>query len=200
MGSVTAYTADYVQGVLNGLYKTLAVNGVGHLIATKFDNSTTDLGLVKGADGTNGVKGDKGDTGLPGTAGVWFDDNTVQTVDPVDSTYKTLATLVIPSVSYNRYLKLDAQVSLVALSTGVAVYRGAIRDNTSGTPATVSHLPWYCTAVGLSGHIPVKTRPIFVPSGTAKTYIWTIRRDSGSGGQTDGDELLTNFSCFATPA
>jgi hypothetical protein len=191
---VTGYTADKMDEILAETIKAAGIDVNGHLIVTTYDGSTGDLGKVTGA------KGDTGGTGPPGTSGVWYADLT-HTTQGLDTTYNTLATIVVPTAGYARKVVLWSQTALLAAGTQETTYRAAIRDNTSGTPDTVSHLPWRCPVAGTAGSISLVTEPLDIPANQTKTFIHTARRDaSGSGGTTDNDAGSSKFLAFVTAA
>ena len=69
MAIVTALTAAAMQAIANATFKSAVVNGSGHLILTKNDNTTLDAGNVKGAAGATGATGSTGAQGPQGNPG-----------------------------------------------------------------------------------------------------------------------------------
>ena len=57
MATVTGYTAERMMEILNETIKSLQVVG-NNLIATKYDNSTVNLGNVRGIQGIQGIQGE----------------------------------------------------------------------------------------------------------------------------------------------
>jgi hypothetical protein len=200
MAIVNGYTAEHMEQIKNNVIVDGSVIG-NNLVLVKQSGATVDAGNVRGTPGTNGVNGTngspgvKGDKGDPGTSGVWYSAASPAAISPVDSTYKTLASINIPAVSYSRQVCFWGQVSFLGLTTTVAIYRAAIR---LGTGSSASHLPWYCSVDGLSGAIALSTGPLAIGVGVSPTYNFVVRRDTGSGGQTDGDPAQTKFYGLVT--
>lgn len=188
---VTGYTAAKMDEILSNVIKAATVNGSGHLIVTYYDDTTADLGLVKGSTGATGA------TGPPGTAGTWHFDDT-PSIQGMDTTYNTIGTIVIPTAGFARKVTLWSQVTFA--STVAGIYRAAIRDNTSGTPDTVVHLPWRCPVDGYPGGISLVSTPIDIPASQGKTFIHTARRDISAGGAIDSDANATKFTALVTAA
>lgn len=61
MATVTGYTVAKMKEIFDQTIKFLSISSTGDLIATRNDNTESNLGSVLG------VKGDKGDQGPPGT-------------------------------------------------------------------------------------------------------------------------------------
>lgn len=57
MASVTGYTATRIKEIEDNNIVSAVVDGAGHLILTKFDESTIDAGLVIGPEGDVGPTG-----------------------------------------------------------------------------------------------------------------------------------------------
>jgi len=200
MGIVNGYTAEHMEQIKNNVIVDGSVIG-NDLHLVKQSGAVVNAGNVRGTAGTNGTNGTngspgaKGDKGDPGTTGVWYAAASPAAINPVDATYKTLGTITIPAVAYARQVCFWGQVSFLGLTTDVAVYRAAIR---LGTGSSNSHLPWYCPTTGLSGAIALSTGPIAIGAGVSPTYNFVVRRDTGSGGQTDGDPAQTKFYGLVT--
>lgn len=56
MATITGYTAEKMQEIVDGTIKSAEVVG-GHLIVTRFDNTTQDLGDIRGPQGETGPEG-----------------------------------------------------------------------------------------------------------------------------------------------
>jgi hypothetical protein len=207
MTVVTGFTTAHMQAILNGTVASMAVVG-GHLIITKVDGTNVDLGQVQGATGaagTNGTNGATGPTGPPGTAGVWIngspnEDNSFVEINPITASYQIVGSIVIPASTITRSVVFYGRIALKALTTQNATYRGSIRDRSDTNSWTSDFCAFNTNTAGLPGKIVMISAPFYLGAGVTKTFDMLVRRETGSGGSTDGDGLLNTFTALVAPS
>jgi len=66
MATINGFTAEHMQAIKDGVIVSAAINGSGHLVFTKYDGSTLDVGSVQGPQGIQGPEGSVEEAPLTG--------------------------------------------------------------------------------------------------------------------------------------
>lgn len=114
-------------------------------------------------------------------------------IDPINTSYKQIATLTIPAASFPRKIQLTARITYVWVTANIwvtlAIRRGATIVN-NGSDSTISDV--FATLNTTSAWLNLEPN-------VTQTYNMAIRRESGSGGTTSDRTTARVFSALAIP-
>jgi microcystin-dependent protein len=165
VAQITGKTAAAMDAIVDATVVSANVNGSGHLILTKHDNSTSDAGSVVGPTGATGPTGPTGPAGVaPAGSVVMFAAQTPPTgwllcngQAVSRTTYVTLFNVIgtlygtgdgattfnLPDLR-NRYPRMDSASGNLAHSAGSTSHTHPIANHShnvdGGTPAAVAHV------------------------------------------------------------
>lgn len=111
MATVTGYTKAAMDAIRDGTIVSLAIDGSGHLIATYYDASTADLGLVEGPAGPSFDGGSENDVLAKNSVTdgdyKWLDVVALVQASPIPTTSVSGTTYTVLSTDVGKQIECD---------------------------------------------------------------------------------------------
>lgn len=180
MATINGYTAEKMQEIMNEVIENASIIA-GHLILTRHDGSTVDVGNVQGPQGIQGPEGPSGLTNFT---------STTRPSSPADGR-------MIYETDTKRVMVFNSATSTwVAISRAQIGSRGALVGSSLPSTGLILEQSGNDSVTLTSGSGTI-TYPVSFPNGVTSVQVANSRADLQPGFVNNYDHALGSFKVYA---